>query len=178
MVRKIIRHPSPSLRVPTRWVAKDDPTWPTDRLLEEIGDLRDTLLATDNGLAIAHNQVFEDGLRLFVINPNVPVPPIPHTIINPTYWLADDEVDVMVTEEEGCLSFPGISIPIARHQRVHVNYTTIDGATHTGIVDGVWARMVQHECDHLDGLLFTRFLPKREQIRIFNEMVRRRKAGR
>jgi peptide deformylase len=173
MVRKIIRYPSPSLRRPTKLVQLP----PTDKLLEEIGDLQDTLLATDNGLAIAHNQAFEDGLRLFVINPNVPVPPIPHTIINPTYWTTEDEDSGFVFEEEGCLSFPGISIRVPRHPRVHLNYTTIDGALHTGVVDGIWARMVQHECDHLDGLLFIRFFPKKRQIEIFNEMVRRRKAG-
>jgi peptide deformylase len=56
--------------------------------------------------------------------------------------------------EEGCLSFPGLFVKIDRPQGVTVRYATAGGETRTLRDDGLVARIVQHELDHLDGVLF------------------------
>ena len=54
---------------------------------------------------------------------------------------------------EGCLSFPDISVQLTRSNEVEVEYTDLEGARRTIRVRGLLARAVQHECDHLDGVL-------------------------
>jgi peptide deformylase len=54
---------------------------------------------------------------------------------------------------EGCLSLPGKVFLVARHERIVVEYTTILGSPVSQVLDGLRARVVQHEIDHLDGFL-------------------------
>lgn len=56
--------------------------------------------------------------------------------------------------EEGCLSFPGINADVARPERIAVTYQDLDGFEHTLECDGLLARCIQHEADHLNGVLF------------------------
>jgi len=56
--------------------------------------------------------------------------------------------------EEGCLSFPGINGDVARPERIEVSYQDLDGVAHTLECDGLLARCIQHEADHLNGVLF------------------------
>lgn len=60
----------------------------------------------------------------------------------------------LVRAEEGCLSFPGIRAEIARYEHVEISAQTPEGPIVETIEDPFYARMVQHEMDHLDGLLF------------------------
>ncbi len=62
--------------------------------------------------------------------------------------------------EEGCLSFPGIRGDVARPERILVRYQDLDGATHELECDGLLARCIQHESDHLEGILFTERMEK------------------
>jgi len=71
--------------------------------------------------------------------------------------------------EEGCLSVPGIWEIVERPEAVNIEYTDIDGNRHNDRVDGLLARVVQHEYDHLDGILFVSRLPKLKQ-----ELLKRR----
>ena len=77
-------------------------------------------------------------------------------IINPELWMVplepgepDDEL-----ESEGCLSFPGERFPLRRSERVRVIGTDLDGSPVEISVDGWRARIMQHEFDHLDGILY------------------------
>ncbi|HXK49994.1 MAG TPA: peptide deformylase [Clostridiales bacterium] len=65
--------------------------------------------------------------------------------------------------EEGCLSVPGIWEIVERPENIEVEYTDIDGNRHTERYDGILARVIQHEYDHLDGILFVSRLPKLKQ---------------
>jgi peptide deformylase len=56
--------------------------------------------------------------------------------------------------EEGCLSFPGINADVARPERIEVSYQDLDGVAHTLECNGLLARCIQHEVDHLNGVLF------------------------
>jgi len=57
--------------------------------------------------------------------------------------------------QEGCLSLPGLSGMVPRHTRVHVTYRTPEGTHVAEWIDGFTAVIFQHECDHLDGTLYT-----------------------
>lgn len=82
-------------------------------------------------------------------------PPIdlimPLTLINPTLKILPGRT---VTGEEGCLSFPGVSGEVTRPERIEVSYRDLDGSAHTLEVGGWFARVIQHEYDHLQGVLF------------------------
>lgn len=71
--------------------------------------------------------------------------------------------------EEGCLSVPGIWETVERPEKVEVEYTDISGVRKREIFEGLLARVIQHEYDHLDGVLFVSRLPKLKQ-----ELLKRR----
>ena len=65
--------------------------------------------------------------------------------------------------EEGCLSIPGIRGEVTRPERVRVRYQDVDGRSHEIEVDDMFARVIQHEIDHLDGKLFIDYLSMGER---------------
>ncbi len=67
--------------------------------------------------------------------------------------------------EEGCLSIPGIRADVYRPEEVRIRYQDLDGTEHTDTFVGMAARIIQHEYDHLDGVLFTDHLtPIKKQL--------------
>jgi peptide deformylase len=120
-----------------------------------IDDLIDTMRAA-NGAGLAANQVGVP-TRVAVIevdhNPRYPYkPPIPLTVlVNPVIEPLDDE---LVEINEGCLSVPNLRGNVARHVNVRVRYLDRDGVPHDEVRRGLTAGTFQHECDHLDGVLF------------------------
>lgn len=127
----------------------------TPELHALIQDMHDTMQAMD-GAGIAAPQI---GVSLQVVifgvgvNPRYPdAEQVPYTVlINPTLNFIGDE-----TEDgwEGCLSVPGMRGVVPRHTRLH--YTGFDqyGNSIDRLVSGFHARVVQHECDHLLGILY------------------------
>lgn len=87
----------------------------------------------------------EDGV------PNNPYIPMPLTLINPVILHAGKETTI---REEGCLSFPDIVGKIERPWSVTVRYKDLSGQYHEQAFHGMLARVVQHEIDHLNGVLF------------------------
>jgi peptide deformylase len=120
-----------------------------------IDDLIDTMHDAD-GAGLAAPQVYEP-LRIAVIevdhNPRYPYKPsIPLTVVvNPIITPIDDE---MFVNNEGCLSVPNLRGEVARHVRVAVQYLDRHGESHDEVKVGLTAGTFQHECDHLDGVLF------------------------
>lgn len=173
MVKKIIKYPSPSLRERTLPVS-----FPiTDEVREHLRDLEDTLKVTPEGLAIASNQVLPEGHQVFIVRD---VPELTEKFegglcFNPSWKPRGDEV---IVDREGCLSFPGMSFMIPRFESIIGQFQDIDGNMNSVIFDGLLARAFQHECDHLDGVLFIDMLPKRAQTTLYNTIVQRKKAGR
>ena len=72
--------------------------------------------------------------------------------------------------EEGCLSFPGINADVARPERILVTYQDLDGALHKLECDGLLARCIQHEVDHLNGILFIDRMEKKTYAEIKKEV--------
>ena len=78
----------------------------------------------------------------------------PEVLINPRILRRSDTV----TEREGCLSLPGLQVEIARAREIEVRYQDEEGVEVTRRESGLWARVVQHEMDHLEGRLITDFM--------------------
>ena len=70
---------------------------------------------------------------------------------NPKITRVSQDTDLM---KEGCLSFPDIYLMIKRSKTIELEYQDSDGEKHTLVLDGMAARCVQHECDHLNGIIF------------------------
>ena len=155
MIRPILRMGDPRLLDVSRPVTDlADPA-----LATLIADMFETMRAA-NGAGLAAPQI---GVPLRVVifgdadpqavNPRYPdAPPIPQTIlINPVLQPLDDELE---EGWEGCLSVPGMRGVVPRYRRLR--YTGIDpqGRPIDRTVDAFHARVVQHECDHLDGILY------------------------
>jgi peptide deformylase len=149
----------PVLSRPTRRVEEVD-----DDLRTLVADMFDTMAAA-HGVGLAANQVGVD-LRVFVydcpdedgkrargvvVNPVLEISARPETMPDP-----DDD-------EEGCLSVPGEQFPTGRADRARVTGTDLDGAAIVVEGTGFLARCLQHETDHLDGLLYLDRLVGRNQ---------------
>lgn len=114
-----------------------------------IRDMRETVKA-ENGAGLAAPQVGESlQLCLVLIEDKVIV------LINPEIVWKSPETE---TEEEGCLSLPGLQVPVARSVSVTVKYLNEKGANEERKLAGFSARAVQHEMDHLNGVLIADYL--------------------
>ena len=78
--------------------------------------------------------------------------PEPRALVNPEVAWASEET---ATREEGCLSIPGTVVAVTRPARVGLRWQDLDGAPQEGSFEGFAAACVQHEIDHLDGVLVT-----------------------
>jgi len=87
----------------------------------------------------------------------------PMVFINPEIIDADGEV----TMEEGCLSIPEIRESVSRPKEITMRYQTTDGEERTEVFDDWMARVLQHEIDHLNGILFTDYLSPVKQKLLF-----------
>ena len=103
-------------------------------------------MAQAGGIGLSANQV---GLshRVFVVNCEPAL-----TVYNPVITWYDDNYSVM---EEGCLSYPGLSVKVRRPEKIRIRFQDEKGETHTHKFDGLMARICQHEYDHLQGIDFT-----------------------
>ena len=147
---EVIRLGHPVLRSIAETVPEE---WFDTGRLDELGrNLVRTMLEED-GVGLAAPQVAE-GLRLFAywlpgrdggaeIEPTV--------VVNPELKIVDPE---LVEGWEGCLSIPGLRGLVPRHRRIKVKGRTIAGEGLSFTADGFHARVIQHEFDHLDGVVF------------------------
>lgn len=111
-----------------------------------IFDMTETLRSNDNGVGLAAPQVGV-GLRLCIIE----LEGTRYVLINPKITAKSRTQEI---SEEGCLSFPGKFMPVSRAYEVRVRYTNEIGEPSKVKGQGLLARALQHEIDHLDGILF------------------------
>ena len=151
MIRDILRIGDPRLLERAREVERIG----SPELKALLADMRDTMHAAD-GAGLAAPQI---GVPLRVVifgverNPRYPdAEPVPYTeLVNPRLTpLSADEEDGW----EGCLSVPGFRGVVPRFTRLRYTGFDPDGRPIERDVDGFHARVVQHECDHLDGILY------------------------
>jgi peptide deformylase len=151
MIREIIRMGDPRLLEKSRPAE----AFGTPELRMLIADMQDTMRAA-NGAGLAAPQIGV-GLRVvifgFEANPRYPqAEPVPFTIlVNPVLTPLSDELE---EGWEGCLSVPGLRGVVPRWARVAYRGFDIEGTPLEREATGFHARVVQHECDHLDGILY------------------------
>lgn len=110
-----------------------------------VRDMFDTMAAA-GGVGLAANQIGV-ARRVFVFN----CQGIRGALVNPVWRPLGQATQ---TGAEGCLSIPGVRAPVTRHARVIASGADVDGRAVTVRADGLLARCIQHETDHLDGVLF------------------------
>ncbi len=150
-VKTVLRMGEPLLLKKAQPVAAFD----TPELHALIEDMQDTMRAMD-GAGIAAPQI---GVSLQVVmfgvdkNPRYPdAVQVPYTVlINPTLTAVGDEIE---EDWEGCLSVPGLRGLVPRYTRLHYKGFDQYGNDIDRLVSGFHARVVQHECDHLNGILY------------------------
>ncbi|HYQ67019.1 peptide deformylase [Actinophytocola sp.] len=156
----------PVLHQPVRKVESFD-----DDLRELVEDMFETMAAAP-GVGLAANQVGVD-LRLFVYDcpddegkrhRGVVVNPVLETSERPE-TMPDPDKDL-----EGCLSVPGESFPTGRAQWARVTGQDLDGEPVEVEGTGYFARCLQHETDHLKGVLYIDHLPRNRRRRVLREM--------
>ena len=95
---------------------------------------------------------------------------IPLTImINPSWNPLSDEME---EEWEGCLSVPGLVGLVPRYAHIRYSYQTLQGETVTREAHGFHARVVQHECDHLDGMLYLQRMTDNANLAFTEEFMK------
>lgn len=100
---------------------------------------------------------------------------VPLTVlINPEIEPLDDEMETGI---EGCLSLPGMAGMLPRHTRIRYRATGLDGEVFERTVEGYHARVVQHECDHLDGILYPMRMTDLSTLGYAEEMSKSAEAG-
>lgn len=152
MILPIYTYGQPVLRKVAQEVAVDDPTLKTF-----IADMYETLDAAE-GVGLAAPQVGK-ALRVVVIDLDVLKDDFPeyagfrHAYIN-AHIVEYDEKSKKETLDEGCLSIPGLHESVTRPTRIHVTYLDEDLNPHDEWVEGYLARVMQHEFDHLEGVMY------------------------
>ena len=159
-VRPIVIWPDSRLRQETRAVTEI-----TDEVRALYRDLVDTMYA-HNGLGIAAIQI-GDPTKMFLVEPvlaGLTENDDPVAFINPEILSTSDETD---KSDEGCLSFPGIYVPVERPVKARVRAMGIDGQSFEVDGEGLYARCLLHENDHLTGQLLVDFVGplKRQMIK-------------
>jgi peptide deformylase len=159
-VRSILRFPDPKLRQRSVEIGEI-----TDDVRQLVADMAETMVDA-NGAGLAAIQVGVP-VRLFIVEGHVTggeEDSPPKVFINPELVEVSDEAQ---TGDEGCLSFPGIFVPVKRGMRAKIRARDLDGNVFEAEGSELYARAMQHETDHLNGrLLIDQVGPvKRELIK-------------
>lgn len=162
MILPIYLYGQPVLRKEAEEVASDYPD-----LKKLVADMYETMHESD-GCGLAAPQVGLS-IRLVVIDADVLKDTYPElegvrlTLVNPELDVLED--GQKVTRSEGCLSLPGLGEPVSRYEKVRLNWLDEDFVEHEEVFEGFLARIIQHECDHLEGMLYIDHLsPIRKQL--------------
>jgi len=143
MIREILEYPDARLREVAKPVAEVTP-----EIQALVDDMAETMYAAP-GCGLAANQIGVDQ-RIFVVDcAGEDEPSQLRVFINPDIF----EKDGVQSWEEGCLSFPGVTEEIKRAERVKVRALDRDGKMFELEADGLLAVAIQHETDHLNGVL-------------------------
>lgn len=130
-----------------------------------INDMFDTMYAND-GIGLAANQVGVSK-QIFVMDiPDEQRKSQQYAFLNPQIiWLSPD----LVTSNEGCLSVPGGYANVVRSQECHLHFTDIEGKDQILKASDLMAACIQHEVDHLKGILFTDHLTKLKRSMVISK---------
>lgn len=134
-----------------------------NHLIKFVEDMFETMKKSD-GIGLAATQV---GKRLQILVADISEVEgyentKPMIIINPKILLTEGEMEM----EEGCLSLPGLRVNVRRPVKIKLKYNDLELKEHIEDFDGLMARVLQHEIDHLNGKLIIDYLSKTEKEKI------------
>ena len=150
MMLPIITHPNPILRQKARELTREDILNPKFKKL--MADMAETMLKKD-GFGLAAPQI-NQSIRLVTVNNNGEIA----VFLNPKILKKSWRKNIA---EEGCLSIPNVFLPIKRHSAITLEFLNLAGDKQILKTKDLLARVLQHEIDHLDGILF---IDKAEKI--------------
>lgn len=127
------------------------PATPGDPDLAALAGAMWRVMLDRNGLGLAAPQVGDERRVIVIRDPRGGGRPERLVLVNPVLERLDP---ARQTREEGCLSFPGLYVRITRPRAVTVRYADLDGRPQRLTAAGLLACIVQHEVDHLDGIVF------------------------
>ena len=150
----LIYYPNPLLQMKNRDVEPDE-----ESLREKIGQMFE-IMYRNKGVGLAAPQVGWN-VRLFIANPDGAGAQKEKVFINPRILSTSGSVN----EAEGCLSFPSLFVAVNRALKVEVEYRNADFNTLRETFEGFMARIVQHENDHLEGILMIHRISHADKVR-------------
>jgi peptide deformylase len=159
---QVRQYPDPVLRMRAHEVEEFDDD------LRQLAERMTGLMGEAAGVGLAANQV---GVlrRMFVFQPTAEDEP--RAMVNPKIVERSEETE---PDDEGCLSMQGVLVPVERNLRVTIEARDLDGEEVRLELEGMSARIVQHELDHLDGtLIIDRTTPdgRREALAVLRQAV-------
>jgi peptide deformylase len=163
----ILKIPDPVLRKKAK---------PVERVDAELRRLMDDMLLTmydAPGIGLAAPQIGV-GRRLIVMDPaKDEAPKSPIIMVNPEILERSEE---MRLHEEGCLSIPDVTAEIERPAKTRVRYIDRGGKKQEMELEGIWSTLVQHEIDHLNGVLFIDYLSRLKRDMIVRKFTKQKRA--
>ncbi len=167
-LRPIITLPDPKLRLVSKPIGRIDET-----LRRLIDDMIETMHEAP-GVGLAGIQIGEP-IRLLVVDvAKKDEPPQPQAFVNPQVtWLSDERS----VYEEGCLSIPEYYAEVERPASVRARYLDREGKSREILAEGLLATVLQHEIDHLDGVLFIDHISKLKRDRVIKKFAKAAKRA-
>jgi peptide deformylase len=166
-LREIIVLPDKQLRLVSK---------PIEKVTAEVRKLADDMFETmyaAPGIGLAAIQVAQP-LRLITMDEDGESQPRPRVFINPEILSSSEEMSVY---EEGCLSIPEYYEEVERPAQVRIRFTDLDGKLHEEDAEGLFATCIQHEIDHLNGVLFVDYLSKLKRDRVLKKFAKAAKRA-
>lgn len=173
MIREILTYGAEELRHKSKPVATV-----TETIRRAVRDMLDTMYA-NSGVGLAAEQIGRDEAICVIDVTGVragdepgtvenPVVPMPLVMLNPRITVAQGEQ----TGQEGCLSFPEVQVNIRRSAQVTARYMDLDGRQCDVTAVGLLARAIQHELDHLDGVLLVDRMSHMQKLAVSGKLKR------
>uniref|UniRef100_A0A7C3NAA5 Peptide deformylase n=1 Tax=candidate division WOR-3 bacterium TaxID=2052148 RepID=A0A7C3NAA5_UNCW3 len=149
-MKKIRKYPDPVLRIKSEEIKE------FDRFLKNIIKTMKEGMLLEEGIGLAANQI---GItkRIILIGDEKEL----YVMINPVITFLSEEKEKMF---EGCLSFEELTVNILRSKSLKVKYFDENGNQKEGSFEGLYARAIQHEVDHLNGILIIDYLEPEEKL--------------
>ncbi len=166
-LRPILTIPDPLLRKPAKAIERVD---------ADLHRLMDDMLATmydAPGIGLAGPQI---GIsrRLIVMDPSKDdEAKTPLVMVNPEILDRSEELRM---HEEGCLSIPDVTAEIERPAKTRVAYIDREGEPQEAELEGIWSTLVQHEIDHLNGILFIDYLSRLKRDMVVRKFTKQKRA--
>lgn len=163
----IITIPDPVLRQPAD---------PVERVDAELRKLADDMLATmydAPGVGLAAPQIGISRRLIVMDGARDDEPKAPIVMVNPEILERSEELRV---HEEGCLSIPEVTAEVERPAITRVSYLDREGKPREAELEGILSTIVQHEIDHLNGVLFIDYLSRLKRDMIVKKFIKQKRA--